>query len=89
MSILLGQSWIDYQIQRTTLLLVSDVFYNDGLSLDVFSLNAKRRDGKVKGQRSKLEKLHSVRWATSVLAIGILKARGQGLGEGWNRRILL
>ena len=54
--ILLGQSWIDYQIQRTTLSLVSDVFYNDGLSMDVFSLNGKepgKGPGKVKSQRSK------------------------------------
>ena len=42
--ILLGQSWIDYQIQRTTLSLVSDVFYNDGLSMDVFSLNGKGKE---------------------------------------------
>ena len=40
--ILLGQSWIDYQNQRTTLSLVSDVFYNDGLSMGVFSLNGKK-----------------------------------------------
>ena len=41
--VLLGQSWIDYRTKRTTLSLVSDVFYNDSLSLDVFSLNGGRR----------------------------------------------
>jgi hypothetical protein len=49
---LLGQSWIDYQIRRTTLSLVSDVFYNDGLSMSVFSLNGK---GRGKGQKSKVK----------------------------------